>query len=199
MAIYAIDFDNTLAITRFPEIIAPNKKMVAFAKTVKAQGHQIILWTSRAGADLENAVEWCRLQGLVFDAVNEPLPEQIKRWDNDTRKIYADYYIDDKNMTIPKLKMPYYPRQDKKGEIPYTILTRPEKLVMDYCHINIYEVQEMEIDIYLFFLREAMIFENSQTEEGRKYLKDCFRMEQTKPDREGLRERFGKKGGKSSG
>ena len=87
--------------------------------------------------------------------------------------------------------MPYYPRQDKKGEIPYTILTRPEKLVMDYCHINIYEVQEMEIDIYLFFLREAMIFENSQTEEGRKYLKDCFRMEQTKPDREGLRERFG--------
>ena len=83
--------------------------------------------------------------------------------------------------------MPYYPRQDKKGEIPYTILTRPEKLVMDYCHINIYEVQE------------AMIFENSQTEEGRKYLKDCFRMEQTKPDREGLRERFGKKGGKSSG
>lgn len=57
MAIYAIDFDNTLAITRFPEIIAPNKKMVAFAKAVKAQGHQIILWTSRAGADLENAVE----------------------------------------------------------------------------------------------------------------------------------------------
>lgn len=24
MAIYAIDFDNTLAITRFPEIVAPN-------------------------------------------------------------------------------------------------------------------------------------------------------------------------------
>lgn len=51
MAIYAIDFDNTLAITRFPEIVATNKKMVAFAKAVKAQGHQIILWTSRAGAD----------------------------------------------------------------------------------------------------------------------------------------------------
>lgn len=27
MAIYAIDFDNTLAITRFPEIVAPNKKL----------------------------------------------------------------------------------------------------------------------------------------------------------------------------
>lgn len=74
------------------------------AQTIIAQGHQIILWTSRAGADLENAVEWCRLQGLVFDAVNEPLPEQIKRWGNDTRKIYADYYIDDKNMTIAQVE-----------------------------------------------------------------------------------------------
>lgn len=44
------------------------------------------------------------MQGLVFDVVNEPLPEQIKRWGNDTRKIYADYYIDDKNMTIAKVE-----------------------------------------------------------------------------------------------
>ena len=44
------------------------------------------------------------MQGIVFDAVNEPLPEQIKRWGNDTRKIYADYYIDDKNMTIAKVE-----------------------------------------------------------------------------------------------
>ena len=65
---------------------------------------------------------------------------------------------------------------------------------MDYCHIDIYEVQDMEIDTYLFFMREAMIWENSQTEEGRKYLNDCYRMEQTKPDREGLRRRFKKKG-----
>lgn len=89
--------------------------------------------------------------------------------------------------------MPFYPR-DKGDEIHYKLLTRPEKLVMDYCNIDIYEVQEMEIDIYLFFMREAMIFENSKSEEGREYLKDCWRMEQTKPDREGLRKKF-KKGG----
>lgn len=99
MAVYAIDFDNTLAYTRFPEIIAPNKKIVAFARVLKAQGHKIILWTSRAGENLTEAVEWCKTQGIVFDAVNEPLPEQIKRWGNDTRKIYADFYIDDKAMS----------------------------------------------------------------------------------------------------
>lgn len=90
--------------------------------------------------------------------------------------------------------MPYYPRADGGQEIPYDLVTRPEKLVMDYCHINIYEVQEMEIDIYLFFLREAMIFENSKSEEGREYLRNCWRIEQTKPDRQKLREKYGKGG-----
>lgn len=90
--------------------------------------------------------------------------------------------------------MPYYPREDSGQEIPYGLATYPEKLVMDYCHIDIYGVQEMEIDVYLFFLREAMIFENSQTEEGRKYLRNCWRIEQTEPDRQRLRERYGKGG-----
>lgn len=117
MAIYAIDFDNTLAVTRFPEIIGPNKKMIAFIKAVKAQGHKIILWTSRAGEDLENAVAWCHEQGIQFDAVNGPLPEQIKRWGNDTRKIYADFYIDDRNMTIDQAESTMDRLQEILGEM----------------------------------------------------------------------------------
>lgn len=100
MAIYAVDFDGTLAYTRFPEIISANEKMVAFVKTLKAMGHKVILWTSRIGRDLQDAVEWCRQQGLVFDSVNKHLPEQVARWGNDTRKIYADYYIDDRAVTL---------------------------------------------------------------------------------------------------
>lgn len=117
MAIYAIDFDNTLAVTRFPEIIGPNKKMIAFTKAVQAQGHKIILWTSRDGEDLENAVAWCHEQGIQFDAVNEPLPEQIKRWGNDTRKIYADFYIDDRNMTIEQAESTMDRLQEILGEM----------------------------------------------------------------------------------
>ena len=99
MAIYAVDFDNTLAVTRFPEIVEPKRKIVAAVKMLKA-----ILWTSRAGRDLEAAVEWCHGQGLEFDAVNEPLPEQVARWGNDTRKVYADFYIDDKAMSVSELE-----------------------------------------------------------------------------------------------
>lgn len=100
MAVYAIDFDGTLADTVFPDIKGPRPKMVALCKVLKAQGHKLILWTSRDNADLENAVEWCKQQGIVFDAVNAPLPEQIARFNNDSRKIWADYYIDDKAMTL---------------------------------------------------------------------------------------------------
>lgn len=104
MSVYAVDFDGTLAETRFPEIIGPRKKTIAAVKLLKAQGHKIILWTSRASADLENDVEWCKGQGLVFDAINEPLPEQIAKWKNDTRKIYADAYIDDRAITLDALE-----------------------------------------------------------------------------------------------
>jgi len=91
MAIYAVDFDNTLAVTRFPEIVGPKAMVVAAVKMLKANGHKIILWTSRAGKDLKDAVEWCTEQGIIFDAVNEPLPEQMERWGNDTRKVYASH------------------------------------------------------------------------------------------------------------
>lgn len=47
MAVYAVDFDGTLAVTRFPEIIGPRKKVVAAVKILKASGHKIILWTSK--------------------------------------------------------------------------------------------------------------------------------------------------------
>ena len=35
--------------------------------------------------------------------IPESLPEQIKKWGNDTRKIYADMYIDDKAYSIDEI------------------------------------------------------------------------------------------------
>lgn len=116
MAIYAIDFDGTLAETRFPEIIGPKEKMVEFVKAIQAAGHKTILWTSRAGEDLDNAVEWCREQGIIFDTVNENIPEHTAKWGNDTRKVYADYYIDDKAITVKEAERLMDRRMDlKKG------------------------------------------------------------------------------------
>lgn len=47
---------------------------------------------------------------------------------------------------------------------------------------------------YFSLLRDAVIYKYMQTEEGREYLDKCWMLEQTKPDRKRLREKFGKEG-----
>lgn len=66
---------------------------------------------------------------------------------------------------------------------------------MDYLRIDIFDLQDMPIDLYLYFKREAFIAENLKTEEGREYLNNAWRIQQTKPDRKKLREKLKKRGG----
>ncbi len=95
--IVAVDFDGTLAETKFPEIIKPIPKMIKHCKQLQKGGAILILYTCRKGKDLQDAVEWCAAQGLVFDYVNENTAENIANYGGtDTRKIFAHEYIDDK-------------------------------------------------------------------------------------------------------
>lgn len=96
---YAVDFDGTLSFAKWPDVGQPNKILFAFLKKKQAAGDRIILWTNRTGDDLKRAVEFCKRQGLTFDAVNANLLEHIEFFKGDTRKIYANYYIDDRNFT----------------------------------------------------------------------------------------------------
>lgn len=96
--IYAFDFDGTLCQEAYPNIGKPNKSMIRFVKRVQHRGHRIILWTCRCGKPLEEAILWCREQGIIFDAVNANLPETLQKYGSDSRKITADYYIDDKTL-----------------------------------------------------------------------------------------------------
>ena len=102
--IYAIDFDGTLCEDKFPEIGESNDMMIEFCKRLKQEGNSIILWTSRAGKYLDDAVDWCKKRGLEFDAVNENLPSIQEQWGTDTRKVFCDYYIDDKNLSIETIQ-----------------------------------------------------------------------------------------------
>lgn len=102
--IYAIDFDGTLCENAYPEIGAPNHIVLDFCKAAKINGCKLILWTCRSGADLKAAVEWCAAQGVAFDAINDNLPEMVEKYGNNCRKVNADVYIDDKNLTIDLLK-----------------------------------------------------------------------------------------------
>lgn len=94
---YAVDFDGTLCENKYPGIGLENMKLIEFLKAERKAGNKVILNTMREGWLLEEALTWCRRNGLEFDAVNDNLPELQKRFGNNPRKIYADYYIDDHN------------------------------------------------------------------------------------------------------
>lgn len=103
--IIAIDFDNTLAKTEFPNIIKPNHKLIHVLKQHQNTGDKLILWTCRNGINLKNALDFCKKQNLTFDAVNQNLPENIVKFGGiDNRKIFADIYIDDHSVLPENFK-----------------------------------------------------------------------------------------------
>lgn len=95
--VIAVDFDGTIVEHAYPAI---GKEMLfAFAtlKELQKKGHKLILWTFRHGEYLDDAVEFCRKNGVEFYAVNKNFPEEV--WDQSVaRKINADIFIDDRNV-----------------------------------------------------------------------------------------------------
>ena len=76
--VYAIDFDGTLSMGTWPEVGPANTELFDFLKEKQRNGDKLILWTCRAGEPLEKAVDFCREHGLIFDAINDNLPETIE-------------------------------------------------------------------------------------------------------------------------
>lgn len=96
--IIAVDFDGTLCKNQYPEIGEPNNALIEYLKMRQQKmGHKLILWTCRVGDKLEQAIDWCQDRGLIFDAVNQNLPEIVKSFGGDCRKVFAHEYIDDRN------------------------------------------------------------------------------------------------------
>lgn len=95
--IIAIDFDGTIVEHKYPAI----GKICPFAfetlLLLQKKEHTLILWTYRSGRELQAAVDFCMDHGLQFYAVNKNDPYEAWKED-DPRKIFADIYIDDRNL-----------------------------------------------------------------------------------------------------
>ncbi len=96
--IIAIDFDGVICDgSRYPAV----GKMLPGADTTINQlhgaGHYIIIHTCRSGKALRVAEKFLQDKGITYDAINEQYPEMTKAY-GETRKIFADVYIDDHNL-----------------------------------------------------------------------------------------------------
>ncbi|MDT0556531.1 BT0820 family HAD-type phosphatase [Patiriisocius hiemis] len=93
----AVDFDGTIVEDEYPKIGKPIIFAFDTLKKLQENGHRLILWTYRKGKALDEAVDFCKQNGIVFYAVNKSFPEE--EFDPSySRKINADYFIDDRNI-----------------------------------------------------------------------------------------------------
>lgn len=102
--VIAVDFDGTLCEYAFPEIGEQkqhHKDLLDLLIKMRQKGHKLILWTCRGDNEqypcLSEAIDWCRKQGLNFDAINENI-EGTKKLSGPSPKVVADYYLDDKSL-----------------------------------------------------------------------------------------------------
>jgi hypothetical protein len=93
----AVDFDGTIVEHAYPGI--GKEMMFAFAtlKELQNRGHKLILWSFREGELLNEAVNYCKNQGIEFYAINKSYPEEQLN-ETTSRKIHADIFIDDRNI-----------------------------------------------------------------------------------------------------
>lgn len=93
----AVDFDGTIVEHKYPEIGKEKMFAIQTLRQLQQEGNDIILFTSREGELLEQAVAFCHERGLDFYAVNSNQPEDAM-FARQTAKVIADVYIDDRNL-----------------------------------------------------------------------------------------------------
>ena len=110
--IIAVDFDGTLTekdTRRWkknkclgPDVMVPNMELIDFLVNHRDKFY-LILWTNRYGKHLRSAVRFCKEHDLEFDAVNKNLVPF-----KSSRKIVADYYLDDKVIKVQEMEIMHY-------------------------------------------------------------------------------------------
>ena len=94
--IIALDFDGVVVTNAWSGIGEPIMKNVDSIKEEIKNGTRVILWTCRSGDALLDAIITCWELGIPLSAVNSNLLEIMELYGQDSRKITADEYWDDK-------------------------------------------------------------------------------------------------------
>ena len=95
--IIAIDFDGTIVEDKFPLVgeMKPGAKKAI--NDLYLDGYTIIIWSCRTGVKKARAIEWLVMNGIRFHQFNKSCPINVAKYGGkDTRKVFANLYIDDR-------------------------------------------------------------------------------------------------------
>ena len=79
---------------------------------------------------------------------------------------------------------------EEVGVHKYKIISYWEHIIHNYSGLSFFDIQSLDYIEYLTLRRDAFICKMNQTEKGQEYLDNAYRLEETKPDRDGLRKHF---------
>lgn len=101
--VLAIDFDDTIAKTKFPYIEGAIEGAKEYINNLYMDGWYIIIWTCRCDDNVDVkpltiAKDYLASEGINYHKINEHNDHLVRVFGNNTRKIAADFYIDDKNL-----------------------------------------------------------------------------------------------------
>jgi hypothetical protein len=96
--IIAVDFDGTLHTGEWPAIGEPAPHAIEVMRKLKEDGHCLIIWSCRQGDEFSDMVGWLLEKEIPFERINNSHPDNSKEFGYESRKVYADVYIDDKNI-----------------------------------------------------------------------------------------------------
>lgn len=94
----AVDFDGAIVRNNYPEIGTELPFATRTLKMLINDRHQLILWSTREGKLLDDAVEWCRERGVEFYAINKDFPDEDLESKHYSRKLKVDMWIDSHNL-----------------------------------------------------------------------------------------------------
>jgi hypothetical protein len=99
--VVAVDFDGTITQgDSWPEMGPLSQGSKWFINQIIEDGYCVVIFTCREGALAEEAKEFLKLNDIRYMHFNENCSIRKDKYRNDTRKIGADVYIDDRSVFI---------------------------------------------------------------------------------------------------
>lgn len=125
--IVAVDFDGVIVEENYPHIGQPMPYVHQAMGVLQDAGHDIIIHTCRTGRQLSEARNWLDRHEIRYHSINEPHPDNVAQYGPSGAKIYADVYIDDRNLggfpgwlaTMELLGLDPFAVIDTNDDLPY--------------------------------------------------------------------------------
>lgn len=94
--ILAVDFDGTIVEATFPGLGKVKPGAIKYIRQLYEDGYIILINTCRTGAFEGHAAHFLDYLGIPYHYINSNYPAQVEFFKQDSRKLSADLYIDDK-------------------------------------------------------------------------------------------------------